>query len=201
MGRPPVKPRGRSGTRPVPAADAGGGGLDVAEDALDVGVVLAAALGEADPAVAAVEQRGAEMGFEHADAVGDGGGGDLQLVGRADEALVPGGGIEEAEAVERRQRVHGRGGRAASSGHSHINGIPLTKHDFPWLPGSMLVVLRRVGRPGIPTTKRNATPPKHQPGHEPRTGRVVIPVRPVGGHRVRGALGRWQLRHDVTETS
>ena len=102
----------------MPAADARGGGPDVAEDALDVGVVLAAAIGEADPPVAAVEQRGAEMGFEHADAVGDGGGGDLQLVGGADEAFVPGGGIEEAEALERRQNVHGRGGRAAPSGHS-----------------------------------------------------------------------------------
>ena len=102
----------------MPAADACGGGLDVAENALDVGVVLAAAIGEADPAVAAVEQRGAEMGFEHADAVGDGGGGDLQLFGGADEALVPGGGIEEAEAFERRQGVHSRGGRVAPSGHS-----------------------------------------------------------------------------------
>ena len=45
--------------------------------------------------------------------LGDGGGGDLQLVGRADKALVPGGGIEEAEALEWRQGVHGRGGRAA----------------------------------------------------------------------------------------
>ena len=77
MGGPPVKPRGRSGTRPVPAVDACGGGSDVAEDALDVGVVLAATVGEADPAVAAVEQRGVEMGFEHADAVRDGDAGDL----------------------------------------------------------------------------------------------------------------------------
>ena len=100
----------------MPAADACGGGSDVAEDALDVGVVLAATVGEADPAVAAVEQRGVEMGFEHADAVRDGGGGDLELVGRADEALVPGGGIEEAEALKRRQGLHGRGGRAAPSG-------------------------------------------------------------------------------------
>ena len=111
-GGPPVNPGGRSDTRPLPAADACGGDRDVGEDALDVGVVLATAIGEADPAVAAVEQRGAEMGFEHADAVSDGGGGDLQLVGRADKALVPGGGIEEAEALERRQGVHGRGGRA-----------------------------------------------------------------------------------------
>ena len=112
----------------MPAADACGGGPDVAEDALDVGVVLATAIGEADPAVAAVEQRGAEMGFEHADAVGDGGGGDLQLVGRAHEALVPGGGIEEAEALERRQGGHGRGGRAAPASQWHIEmDIPVTK--------------------------------------------------------------------------
>ena len=31
--------------------------------------------------------------------------------------LVPGGGSEEAEALERRQGVHGLGGRAAPSGH------------------------------------------------------------------------------------
>ena len=53
----------------MPAADAGGRGPDVAEAALDVGVVLAAAIGEADPLLAAVEQRGTEMGFERADAV------------------------------------------------------------------------------------------------------------------------------------
>ena len=64
-----VNPRGRSGPRPVPAADAGGRGPDVAEAALDVCVVLAAAIGEADPLLAAVEPRGTEMGFERADAV------------------------------------------------------------------------------------------------------------------------------------
>ena len=68
-------------------------------------------------------------------------------------------------------------------------------------PGGVSV---RVGRPGYPDDEEERRPratdqhpPKHQPGHEPLTCRAVIPVRPVVGHRVRGALVRWQLRHEV----
>lgn len=46
---------------------------DVVEDARDVGVVLAAAVVEADRAVATVEPGSAEVRFEHADAMGDSG--------------------------------------------------------------------------------------------------------------------------------
>ena len=56
---------------------------------------------------------------------------------------MPGGGIEEAEALERRQGVHGRGGRAAPTSHGNRNCISMTKSFLPWMPGSMLVVLRR----------------------------------------------------------
>ena len=49
------------------------------------------------------------MAFQHADAVGDGGRGDAELLGGADEAPVPGGGFEEAQAVEGRQGYHGFG--------------------------------------------------------------------------------------------
>ena len=58
-----------------------------------------------------LEELGAEMALQHADAVGDGGRGrgDAELLGGADEAPVPGGGLEEAQAVEGRQGYHGFG--------------------------------------------------------------------------------------------
>ena len=93
-----------------------GGFVDVGEDALDVGMVLVAAIVETHRAVVAVEQRGAEMVFEHPDAVGDGGGRDAELLGGAHETLVAGGGIEEAEAVERGQGRHGLEARLRHEG-------------------------------------------------------------------------------------
>ena len=89
------------------AASALGGVGEVGQDALDVGVVLMATLVEVHPTLAADEQRGTEMAFEHADAVGDRGGGDPEFLGGADEALMPGGGIEEAETLKWRQGLHG----------------------------------------------------------------------------------------------
>ena len=89
--------RGRSGAA---TASALGGVGEVGQDALDVGVVLTATLVEVHPTLAADEQRGTEMAFEHADAVGDRGGGDPEFRGGADEALMPGGGIEEAETLK-----------------------------------------------------------------------------------------------------
>ena len=47
------------------------------------------------------------MLLEHADAVGDGGRGDAELGPGAGEALVAGGGLEEAQAFERGQEQHG----------------------------------------------------------------------------------------------
>ena len=58
--------------------------------------------------------------LEHANAVGDGGRGDAELLGGADEAPVPGGGFEEAQAVEGRQGYHGFG-RQEPSDSSQIN--------------------------------------------------------------------------------
>ena len=95
-------------TEPSPVAVAPGGLVEVGEDAPDLLVVGAPAAVEAHPAAAAFEQRGAEMALQHADAVGDGGGGDLKLLAGAYEVLVPGGGGEEAEAIEGWQGLHGR---------------------------------------------------------------------------------------------
>ena len=68
---------------------------------------LAAAAVETDAARAAVEQRCTEMALQHADAVGDGGRCDLKFLGGAYEVLVPCGSVEEAEAIERWQGLHG----------------------------------------------------------------------------------------------
>ena len=59
---------------------------EVGEDTRDVGVVRAAVIGEAAPAVAVGKPGAAEVGFEHRDA---------------------GGGIEETATRKRRQGVHG----------------------------------------------------------------------------------------------
>ena len=92
------------------SAQAPGGGQDVFEDALDVGVILTAAQGEADAARPTLEERRAQMALEHADPVGDGGGGDAEFLGGAGEALVSCRGVEEAQTVERRKGRHGMGG-------------------------------------------------------------------------------------------
>ena len=47
------------------------------------------------------------MLFEHADAVGDSGGSDAELLRGPGKALMTGSGVEEAQAVEGRERVHG----------------------------------------------------------------------------------------------
>ena len=49
------------------------------------------------------------MALQGADAVADRGGGHAELPARQHEALVPGGGLEEAQAVERGQVEHGGG--------------------------------------------------------------------------------------------
>ena len=59
---------------------------------------------------AAGEQLGAAMALQHADAVA-GGGGDAELLAGEGEPLVPGGGLEDAQALERRQGNHGLGRR------------------------------------------------------------------------------------------
>ena len=51
------------------------------------------------------------MALKQADAVADGGRGDTELLGGADEAPVARSGLEEAQAVEGRQRNHELGRR------------------------------------------------------------------------------------------
>ena len=85
-----------------------GGLVEVGEDAPGLLVVGAPAAVEAHAPVAAFEQRNFKMLLQHADAVGNGGRGDLKLLGGAYEVLVPGGGGEEAQAIEGRQGLHGR---------------------------------------------------------------------------------------------
>ena len=51
------------------------------------------------------------MALKQADAVADGGRGDAELLSGADEAPVAGSGLEEARAVEGRQRNHESGRR------------------------------------------------------------------------------------------
>ena len=86
-----------------------GGVADVEEDAPDLLAIRPPTAVQAHAAMAACEQLGAEMGLQHADAVSDGGRGDAELAGGADEALVAGGGLEESQAVERREGFRGIG--------------------------------------------------------------------------------------------
>ena len=84
-----------------------GGVADVGEDALDIAEVGPPAPVEPDASSPAFEQGVSEVFLEHADAVGDGGGGDPEFLGGAGKAFEAGGGFEEAEAVERREVRHG----------------------------------------------------------------------------------------------
>ncbi len=85
------------------------GALDVREYAPDLLGVGAAAAVEPHAAVAAVKQFSTEMALQHADAMGDGGRSDAEFVRGAHKALVSGCRLEEAEAVEWREGVHGMG--------------------------------------------------------------------------------------------
>ena len=77
--------------------------------AADLLVIGAAPVVEAHAAAPSLEEFGAEMALQHADAVGDGGRDDAELLAGMGEAPVPGVGFEEAQAVERRQEDHGFG--------------------------------------------------------------------------------------------
>ena len=107
---------GRSGgTSALAAAEAPAVGvalrglLDVEEDAPDLLVVGAAPAVEQYAAAPSLEELGAKMALEHADAVGDGGRCDAEFLASMGEAPMPGGGLEKAQAVERRQGNHGFG--------------------------------------------------------------------------------------------
>ena len=88
-----------------------GDAVDLGQDALHLLQIGPAAAVEVDAAPPALEQLGAEMLLQGADAVADGGGGDAELLAGPHEALVAGGGLEEAQAVERRQGNHESGRR------------------------------------------------------------------------------------------
>ena len=81
----------------------------LAEDALDVRMIGESASVQADAAGPADEKGPADMRLEHPNAVGDGSRGDLKFLGGAGKALMPRGGVEEAEAVEGRKGRHGIG--------------------------------------------------------------------------------------------
>ena len=82
--------------------------MEFGEDALHLLQIGLAAAVDAHAAMAALEERHLEMLLQHADAVGDGGRGDAKLLGGADEALVAGRGLEEAQAFERGQKQHAK---------------------------------------------------------------------------------------------
>ena len=86
-----------------------GDAVDLGQDALDLLEIGPAAAVEVDAAAPALEQLGVEMLLQGADAVADGGGGDAELLAGQHEALVAGGGLEEAQAVERGKVEHGDG--------------------------------------------------------------------------------------------
>ena len=111
--KPAGRRQGLASAQPAAVGVVFGGLVDVQENAPDRLGVGAAPAVEAHAAMAPVEQRSPEVVLEHADAVGDGGGGDAEFLGGTHEALVPGGGLEVAQAVQWRERFHGIGGKGS----------------------------------------------------------------------------------------
>ena len=101
--------RTRRGGRALALGDA----VDLGQDALHLLQIGPAAAVEVDAAAPALEQLGAEMLLQGADAVADGGGGDAELLTGQHEALVADGGLEEAQAFERWQVEHDDGPEGA----------------------------------------------------------------------------------------
>ena len=83
--------------------------MDLGQDALHLLEIGPALCVEVYAPAPAFEELGVEMLLQGADAVGDGGGGDAELLAGQHEALVAGGGLEEAQAVERGRVEHGEG--------------------------------------------------------------------------------------------
>ena len=83
--------------------------MDLGQDALHLLEIGPAAAVEVHAAPPSLEELGVEMLLQGADAVADGGGGDAELLAGQHEALVAGGGLEEAQAVEWGQVEHGEG--------------------------------------------------------------------------------------------
>ncbi len=73
-----------------------GDAVDFGQDTLHLLEIGAAAAVEVHAPAPALEQLGVEMLLQGADAVADGGGGDAEFLAGQHEALVAGGGLEEA---------------------------------------------------------------------------------------------------------
>ena len=84
-----------------------GDAVDLGQDALHLLEIGPAATVEVNAAALALEELGAQMLLQGADAVADGGGGNAELLAGQHEALVAGGGLEKAQAVEWGQVEHG----------------------------------------------------------------------------------------------
>jgi hypothetical protein len=88
-------------------AQQGAGFVEAQQAVADHGQEAAAGRGQRDGAVAALEQRLAEVFFKQADAVADRRGGQVQRFGGGEEAAEAGGGFEGGQGVQRRQVAHG----------------------------------------------------------------------------------------------
>ena len=87
--------------------------MGLGQDALHLLEIGPAAAVEVDAPAPSLELLGVQMLFQGADPVADGGGGDVELLAGQHEALVPGGGLEEAQAFERGKVEHGDGPEGA----------------------------------------------------------------------------------------
>ena len=88
--------------------------MDLGQDALHLLEIGPAASVEVNAPAPALEELGAQMLLQGADAVANGCSGDAELLAGQHEALVAGGGLEEAQAVERGKVEHGEGPEGAS---------------------------------------------------------------------------------------
>ena len=155
-----MKDRGRRPSPGSSVAEALGGLVDVEEDAPDLLVVGAAPAVEVDAAPPALEQLGPEMALQHADAVGDGGRGDAELLAGMGEAAEPGGGLEESQAVEGRQGNHGFGRRERWVGIQINTFFVLAQiYFFNQPPGTVRmqcrVALEQVNRGDMPAEEKH----------------------------------------------
>ena len=108
----PVRDIVRSELAPLALGDP----ADLGQDALDFLEIGPSGVVQARPAALALEMLGVGMLLRGAGAVGDGGGGHLELLAGMGEVPQPGGRFEEAQAVEGRPGNHGFGRRERSFG-------------------------------------------------------------------------------------
>ncbi len=97
----------RQNTGILPLEQPFGAERDPVERIADDGQIVAARLGDDKALAFAVEQLDAKLGFERLDLMADRALRDVKLVGRARETLMPGGGLEGLQGIERWQaRAH-----------------------------------------------------------------------------------------------